>query len=47
MFYRQPTEEDIVNIVCRMYEKDGITKEEVVSIVREFPNQGKTHYCFS
>lgn len=40
MFCRQPTEEDIVNIVSRMYEKDGITKDEVVTIVQEFPNQG-------
>ncbi|KAG8475188.1 hypothetical protein CXB51_031751 [Gossypium anomalum] len=32
-FYRQPTKEDIVNIVHRMYEKDGISKDEVVSIV--------------
>ncbi|TYH12619.1 hypothetical protein ES288_A06G081800v1 [Gossypium darwinii] len=32
-FYWQPTKEDIVNIVHRMYEKDGISKDEVVSIV--------------
>ncbi|KAK5826476.1 hypothetical protein PVK06_021398 [Gossypium arboreum] len=29
----QPTKEDIMNIVHRMYEKDGISKDEVVSIV--------------
>ncbi|XP_057791541.1 ribulose bisphosphate carboxylase/oxygenase activase, chloroplastic [Salvia miltiorrhiza] len=43
-FYWQPTQEDIVNIVSRMYEKDGITKDEVVSIVREFPNQALDFY---
>ncbi|KAL1559014.1 ribulose bisphosphate carboxylase/oxygenase activase, chloroplastic-like isoform X2 [Salvia divinorum] len=43
-FYWQPTEEDIVNIVSRMYEKDGITKDEVVSIVQEFPNQALDFY---
>ncbi|KAK8348361.1 hypothetical protein V6Z11_A06G077200 [Gossypium hirsutum] len=32
-FYWQPTKEDIMNIVHRMYEKDGISKDEVVSIV--------------
>ncbi|KAL0342228.1 UNVERIFIED_CONTAM: Ribulose bisphosphate carboxylase/oxygenase activase, chloroplastic [Sesamum calycinum] len=43
-FYWQPTQEDIVNIVHRMYEKDGITKDEVVSIVSEFPNQALDFY---
>lgn len=37
---RQPTREDIVNIVSRMYEKDGISRKDVVSIVDKFPNQG-------
>lgn len=37
---RQPNLEDIVNIVHRMYEKDGISKDEVISIVNTFPNQG-------
>ncbi|KAG6415728.1 hypothetical protein SASPL_123143 [Salvia splendens] len=45
-FYWQPTEEDIVNIVSRMYEKDGITNDEVVSIVQEFPNQGANPFTF-
>lgn len=43
-FYWQPTQEDIVNIVCRMYEKDGITRGEVISIVEEFPNQALDFY---
>lgn len=43
--YRQPNHEDIVNIVLRMYEKDGISKEEVVSVVNTFPNQG-IHYLW-
>ncbi|KAK4436734.1 Ribulose bisphosphate carboxylase/oxygenase activase, chloroplastic [Sesamum alatum] len=43
-FYWQPTQEDIVNIVQRMYEKDGITKDEVVSIVSKFPNQALDFY---
>ena len=29
-----------MNIVHRMYEKDGISRDEVVSIVNKFPNQG-------
>lgn len=37
---RQPTHEDIVNIVQRMYEKDGISGKEVVHVVDTFPNQG-------
>jgi hypothetical protein len=40
-FYWQPTREDIVNIVSRMYEKDGISRKDVISIVDKFPNQGK------
>ncbi|CAA2967850.1 ribulose bisphosphate carboxylase oxygenase activase, chloroplastic [Olea europaea subsp. europaea] len=38
-FYWQPTQEDIVNIVHKMYQKDGIMKDEVDTIVKEFPNQ--------
>lgn len=37
---RQPTHEDIINIVDRMYEKDGISRKEVVHVVDTFPNQG-------
>lgn len=40
LWCRQPNREDIVNIVHRMYEKDGISRDEVVSIVNKFPNQG-------
>ncbi|XWS19974.1 hypothetical protein CRYUN_Cryun31cG0061900 [Craigia yunnanensis] len=40
----QPTREDIVNIVHRMYEKDGISKDEVVNIVDKFPNQALDFY---
>ncbi|KAL9224789.1 hypothetical protein vseg_000792 [Gypsophila vaccaria] len=43
-FYWQPNQEDIVNIVCRMYEKDGISRDEVVSIVNTFPNQALDFY---
>ncbi|GAB4850468.1 hypothetical protein Ancab_029774 [Ancistrocladus abbreviatus] len=38
-FYWQPTHEDIINIVHRMYEKVGISRDEVVKIVDTFPNQ--------
>lgn len=43
-FYWQPTKEDIVNIVARMYEKDGITQDEVVTVVNTFPNQALDFY---
>ncbi|ESQ27880.1 hypothetical protein EUTSA_v10018573mg [Eutrema salsugineum] len=43
-FYWQPTREDIVNIVSRMYEKDGISRKDVVSIVDKFPNQALDFY---
>ncbi|CAI0421000.1 unnamed protein product [Linum tenue] len=43
-FYWQPTQEDIFNIVNRMYEKDGIPKEEVAKIVNSFPNQALDFY---
>ncbi|CAN0843441.1 hypothetical protein LINGRAHAP2_LOCUS3856 [Linum grandiflorum] len=39
MLYRQPTQDDIINIVHRMYEKDDILKKEVIQIVNTFPNQ--------
>ncbi|RWR75283.1 ribulose bisphosphate carboxylase/oxygenase activase, chloroplastic [Cinnamomum micranthum f. kanehirae] len=41
---KQPDREDIINIVHRMYEKDGITRSEVVSIVDTFPNQALDFY---
>nr|KYP50422.1 hypothetical protein KK1_027787 [Cajanus cajan] len=41
-FYWQPNLEDILNIVHRMYEKDGISRDEVEKVVNTFPNQG-TH----
>ncbi|XP_042491917.1 ribulose bisphosphate carboxylase/oxygenase activase, chloroplastic [Macadamia integrifolia] len=41
---RRPTHEDIVNIVYRMYKKDGISRDEVVSIVNTFPNQALDFY---
>lgn len=40
MLHRQPNREDILNIVQRMYEKDGISRDEVEKIVNTFPNQG-------
>ncbi|XP_057966913.1 ribulose bisphosphate carboxylase/oxygenase activase, chloroplastic [Malania oleifera] len=43
-FYWQPTREDIINIVHKMYEKDGISREVVVSIVDTFPNQALDFY---
>ncbi|GAV78071.1 AAA domain-containing protein, partial [Cephalotus follicularis] len=43
-FYWQPCHEDIVNIVHRMYVKDAITRDEVVSIVNTFPNQALDFY---
>ncbi|KAK6911135.1 ATPase, AAA-type, core [Dillenia turbinata] len=43
-FYWQPNHEDIVNIVNRMYEKDGISRDEVISIVNTFPNQALDFY---
>ena len=36
----QPNIDDIMNIVYRMYEKDGLSKNDVISIVKTFPNQG-------
>ncbi|ONI16567.1 hypothetical protein PRUPE_3G107000 [Prunus persica] len=43
-FYWQPNHEDIINIVYRMYEKDGMSRDEVVSIVDTFPNQALDFY---
>ncbi|KAE9585574.1 hypothetical protein Lal_00010152 [Lupinus albus] len=43
-FYWQPNREDILNIVNRMYEKDGIARDEVVKIVDTFPNQALDFY---
>lgn len=41
---RQPTHEDIINIVHRTYERDGISRDGVESIVNTFPNQGMLGY---
>ncbi|KAJ9178880.1 hypothetical protein P3X46_010727 [Hevea brasiliensis] len=43
-FYWQPDREDIVNIVHRMYEEDGVSRDEVISIVNTFPNQALDFY---
>nr|XP_043606517.1 ribulose bisphosphate carboxylase/oxygenase activase, chloroplastic [Erigeron canadensis] len=43
-FYWQPNIDDIINIVNRMYEKDGLSKNDVVSIVKTFPNQALDFY---
>ncbi|KAK1274826.1 hypothetical protein QJS04_geneDACA004040 [Acorus gramineus] len=43
-FYWQPVREDIINIVYRMFDKDGISKDEVESIVDTFPNQALDFY---
>ncbi|CAH2080149.1 unnamed protein product [Thlaspi arvense] len=43
-FYWQPTREGIANIVSRMYEKDGISRKDVVSIVDKFPNRALDFY---
>ncbi|KAK1435705.1 hypothetical protein QVD17_01471 [Tagetes erecta] len=43
-FYWQPTMDDIINIVNRMYEKDGLSKNDVKSIVTTFPNQALDFY---
>ncbi|KAG9456325.1 hypothetical protein H6P81_000833 [Aristolochia fimbriata] len=43
-FYWQPNRDDIINIVQRMYEKDGITKGQVETIVDTFPNQALDFY---
>ncbi|KAI3929258.1 hypothetical protein MKX01_006494 [Papaver californicum] len=43
-FYWQPTREDIIGIVHRMYEKDGISRDAVESIVDTFPKQALDFY---
>ncbi|KAK9072344.1 hypothetical protein SSX86_008778 [Deinandra increscens subsp. villosa] len=43
-FYWQPNMDDIINIVNRMYEKDGLSKNDVESIVKTFPNQALDFY---
>ncbi|RZC71141.1 hypothetical protein C5167_034333 [Papaver somniferum] len=44
LLLRQPTREDIIGIVHRMYEKDGIPRDAVESIVDTFPNQALDFY---
>ncbi|KAF0890663.1 hypothetical protein E2562_004176 [Oryza meyeriana var. granulata] len=43
-FYWQPDREDIINIVHRMYTKDGLSFEDVSKIVDTFPNQALDFY---
>lgn len=43
-FYWQPNLDDIINIVHRMYQKDGISRNDVISIVKTFPNQALDFY---
>ncbi|KAL5152712.1 Ribulose bisphosphate carboxylase/oxygenase activase, chloroplastic [Glycine soja] len=41
---KQPNQEDILNIVHRMYEKDSISRDEVERVVNTFPNQALDFY---
>ncbi|RDY01542.1 Ribulose bisphosphate carboxylase/oxygenase activase, chloroplastic [Mucuna pruriens] len=41
---KQPNHEDILNIVQRMYEKDGISRDEIERVVNTFPNQALDFY---
>lgn len=43
-FYWQPTREDLINIVHQMYQKDEISREDIVQIVDTFPNQALDFY---
>lgn len=43
-FYWQPGREDIINIVHRMYIKDGLSFEDVSKVVDTFPNQALDFY---
>lgn len=43
-FYWKPTREDLINIVHQMYQRDGISREEIVQIVDAFPNQALDFY---
>eukprot|EP00270_Netrium_digitus_P005360 TRINITY_DN1704_c0_g1_i1.p1 TRINITY_DN1704_c0_g1~~TRINITY_DN1704_c0_g1_i1.p1 ORF type:complete len:490 (+),score=103.41 TRINITY_DN1704_c0_g1_i1:37-1470(+) len=43
-FYWQPTREDLINIVHRMYARDNIPKEDVAKIIDTFPNQALDFY---
>lgn len=38
-FYWQPTVEDITNILWQMYKEDGLTKEDMATLAKAFPNQ--------
>ncbi|KAK3011874.1 hypothetical protein RJ639_010535 [Escallonia herrerae] len=41
---KQPNHEDIINVVHRMYQRDSISRDEVVSIVNTFPNHALDFY---
>lgn len=43
-FYWQPTREDLIHIVHQMYQKDEISREDIVQIVDTFPNQALDFY---
>lgn len=37
---RQPTRIDLIKIVHQMYKKDGLSEDDIASIIDTFPNQG-------
>ncbi|KAG0617840.1 hypothetical protein M758_4G019200 [Ceratodon purpureus] len=43
-FYWQPTRTDLVKIVHQMYKKDGLSEEDIGSIIDTFPNQALDFY---
>jgi hypothetical protein len=43
-FYWQPSLEDLTNILFQMYKDDGLTKEDMVTLLKTFPNQSLDFY---
>lgn len=43
-FYWQPTMEDLVGITHQMYKDDGLTENDMATMVRKYPNQSLDFY---
>ena len=43
-FYWQPSLDDLTNILFQMYKDDGLTREDMRTLLKEFPNQSLDFY---
>lgn len=42
-FYWEPTDDELVDILFQMYKDDGLTKSDMLKLIKMFPGQRMSH----